>query len=91
MTQHKKVDMQRINYKSDFDFILRLRDCKGDAVGFPGYDWEARLWTPQNKANAYTASCRGGVCENCYNDNGEIHIVCDGQELHSIINNLTQT
>lgn len=73
--------MQRINYKSDFDFILRLRDCKGDAVGFPGYDWEARLWTPQNKANAYTASCRGGVCENCYNDNGEIHIVCDGHRL----------
>ncbi len=73
--------MQRINYKSDFDFILKLRDCKGDAVGFPGYDWEARLWTPQNKANAYTASCRGGVCENCYNDNGEIHIVCDGHRL----------
>lgn len=73
--------MQRINYKSDFDFILRLRDCKGDAVGFPGYDWEARLWTPQNKANAYTASCKGGVCENCYNDNGEIHIVCDGHRL----------
>lgn len=81
MTQHKKEDMQRINYKSDFDFILKLRDCKGDAVGFPGYDWEARLWTPQNKANAYTASCRGGVCENCYNDNGEIHIVCDGHRL----------
>lgn len=73
--------MQRINYKSDFGFILRLRDCKGDAVGFPGYDWEARLWTPQNKANAYTASCKGGVCENCYNDNGEIHIVCDGHRL----------
>ena len=73
--------MQRINYKSDFDFILRLRDCKGDAVGFPGYDWEVRLWTPQNKANAYTAACRGGVCENCYNDNGEIHIVCDGHRL----------
>lgn len=73
--------MQRINYKSDFDFILRLRDCKGDAVGFPGYDWEVRLWTPQNKANAYTASCRGGVCENCYNDDGEIHIVCDGHRL----------
>ena len=89
MTQHKKEDMQRINYKSDFDFILRLRDCKGDAVGFPGYDWEVRLWTPQNKANAYTAACRGGVCENCYNDNGEIHIVCDGHRLGQLCAELT--
>lgn len=72
--------MRRINYKSDFDFILRLEDCNGDAVGFPACDWTARLYTV-SKANAYVASCIGGVCANCFNDNGEIHVVVDGHRL----------
>lgn len=71
---------RRINYKSDFDFIMRLTDCNGNAVGFPACDWTARLYTT-SKANAYVVSCVGGVCANCYDDNGEIHVVVDGHRL----------
>ena len=72
--------MKRINYKSDFNFILRLLDCRGDEVGFPDYDWVARFWTGV-KANAYEVSCIGGVCKNCYNDDGTIHVVFDNHHL----------
>lgn len=72
--------MDKINYRSDFDFILRLVDCEGREVGFPGYDWTARIYTGI-EANAFVASCVGGVCTGCYNDNGRIHVVCDGHRL----------
>lgn len=72
--------MKRINYKSDFDFILRLADCQGNPVGWPDYDWTARIWTGL-KANAYIASCIGGQTLNCYNDGGLIHIVVDSHRL----------
>lgn len=72
--------MKKINYKSDFDFILHLADCQGNPVGWPDYDWTARIWTGQ-KANAYIASCIGGQTLNCYNDGGLIHIVADSHRL----------
>ena len=72
--------MKKINYKSDFDFILRLHDCNGQDVGFPDYDWKAKFWTTI-KANAVTASCTGGKCVNCYDDNGQIHVVCNSHNL----------
>lgn len=73
---------QKINYQSDFDFILRLVDCRGEEMGIPDYDWEARLYTT-SKSDAFVASCTGGEYVNCYNDNGQIHIVCDGHHLSS--------
>lgn len=72
--------MKQINYKSDFDFILRLRDCRGEEIGWPGYDWTATLRTT-TRANSFTASCIGGVCTNCYEDNGQIHIVCNSPRM----------
>lgn len=72
--------MKRINHKSDFDAILHMRDCRGNMVGFPAFDWTARFWT-SSKANAYTASCLGGVCTNCFNDGGRIHVVFAGHRL----------
>lgn len=73
------------NYKSDFDIILRLRTCVGSGdeireLGWPDYDWTARFYT-SNKANAYTASCIGGVCTNCFEDKGHIHVVFDSHRL----------
>lgn len=80
-TQKEKT-MKRINYKSDFDFTLRLKDCEGNVVPFPDYDWMARFYTDDNKANAYVASCIGGECRNCFNDGGgQIHVVCDAHRL----------
>jgi len=72
--------MRKVNYKSDFDFILRLHDCKGEVTGWPEYDWVARIWTA-SRMSAYEASCIGGVCRNCRNDNGQIRIYCDDHGL----------
>ena len=73
--------MRKVNYRSDFDFILRLSDCRGDDIGFPDYDWEARFYTRGNRANAYVASCKGGECVNCFNDGGRVHVVVNSPRL----------
>lgn len=72
--------MRKINYKSDFDFLLKLKDCHGNPLGFPTWDWQAKFYTT-SKVNAYEASCIGGECINCYNDKDEVHIVCDNHRL----------
>jgi len=82
--------MKQINYKSDFDFILRLKDGRGNAIGWPDYDWEARFWTT-SKVNEFVVSCKGGVCVNCYNDNGEIHVVADNHKLSAGVLNVEFT
>ena len=79
------------NYQDDFDFLLKLysavvdkdgNEVKGSRrkLGWPDYDWSATMWT-NSKANAYTASCIDGKCVNCYNDNGEIHIVVNDHHM----------
>lgn len=80
--------MRKINYKSDFDFILPFPVCQATDdgtcerkdLGWPDFDWEARLWS-SSKANAYVASRKGDVLTNCFNDNGRIHIVCSNHRL----------
>lgn len=72
--------MRKINYKSDFDFILRLRDCRGEEIGWPQFDWTATFWTA-SRANSFTAGCTGGEARNCYNDGGQIHVVANGHGL----------
>lgn len=73
--------MKKINYKSDFDFTLRLKDCEGKEIPFPDCDWDAVFWT-SSKANAYTASCKGGQCVNCFKEeNGGMHFVFDNHRL----------
>ena len=72
--------MAKINYKSDFDFILTRRDAQGQDIGFPDFDWEARFWT-FSPMHAVTASCRGGKCEGCFNDGGKIHVVVNAPVL----------
>lgn len=72
--------MAKINYKSDFDFILTLRNAQGKDIGFPDFDWEARFWT-FSPICAMTASYHGGECVNCFNDNGKIHVVINAPTL----------
>lgn len=75
--------MKRINYKSDFDFILHLKDCKDPekAVPFPDCGFDVRFWA-SNKANAYTASYKDGVYTNCFRtDDGGMHFVFDNHRL----------
>lgn len=74
--------MTKVNYQSDFDFILTLKDCRGNDIGFPEYDWVAKFYTI-NKEKPYIASYIDGECTNCYNDNGKIHIVLNEHGLMS--------
>lgn len=75
----------RKNYKSDFDAILHLISCVGDTnkeIGWPDYDWVARFYTT-SQDNVYIASNIGGVLTNCFNDNGNIHVVFNNHGLGS--------
>lgn len=67
-------------YKSDFDFILRLKDSEGQQVSFPECDWEIRFYT-DSKTYWYTASCRGGVYVNCRREGDAIRFIFNDHRL----------
>lgn len=70
-------------YKSDFDFILRLKDCKNKdiAVPFPECDWEIRFYT-EAKNYFYIASFRKGIYTNCFpTEDGGIHFIFHNHRL----------
>lgn len=73
--------MRAINYKSDYDFIPKLKDRNGKEVRFPDCDWEAVLWV-SNKANNYKVSRKGEQYTNCFvEENGDVHFVVNGHHL----------
>lgn len=74
------ITLQSVNHRSDFDLLLRLYARDGNEIGFPECDWKAEFST-WSLANAFIASCYGGVCTNCYNDGGVIHVVFNGHKL----------
>lgn len=78
--------MTKINYKSDFDFIATLNgyDDNGNVIdlGFPQYDWKLKIKS-SGCGRTFIASYIDGVAKNCYNDDGKVHIVCDGHGLEA--------
>lgn len=75
--------MRKINYKSDFDAVLRLRDCKDPDkfVPWPDCDFEVVFWT-SGKARCHTASRNGGTYTNCFaTEDGGIHFVFDNHRM----------
>lgn len=74
--------IRKENYLSDFDFIYRMFDASGEPIGFPpdGVDWNVCFYTPHSN-RVFIASCIGGVCTNCFNDNGQIHVVAKNHGL----------
>lgn len=80
--------MSKLNHKSDFDFIMKLSTCvKGNdgtcqktTIGWPNFNWQARLWTA-NRANSYIVGRNDDTLINCFNDKGEIHVVCKNHHL----------
>lgn len=72
--------MRRINYKSDFDFILKLKDGEGNDIGIPQYNWTAKFYTT-TMLNAYVASNVDGTLTNCFDDEGQLHIVVNNHRL----------
>ena len=74
------METTKINYKSDFDIILHIKDHEGIDKGFPSFDWIAKFYTT-SKATAYTAAFINGKYINCFNDDGQIHIVFNDQKM----------
>lgn len=73
--------MKKINYKSDFDAVLKLRDGRGKEIPFPDCDWEAIFWT-FSKSRVFRASCIGGECVNCIRENdGRFRVVFNGHGI----------
>lgn len=70
----------KINYKSDFDFTLDLKDCNGNDILYPQFDFIGKIYT-QTKENSYVFSIKDGVKTNCFIDNGKIHVVCKNHQL----------
>lgn len=73
--------MKKINYKSDFDAVLKLKDARGNEIPFPDCDWEAIFWT-FSKSRVFRASCIGGECVNCIRENdGRFRVVFNGHGI----------
>ena len=73
--------MRKVNYKSDFDFIMRFKDASGNEVPFPECDWDVIFWT-SSKPNAYRVSCIGGKFVNCFREaDGSIHFVFNNHRM----------
>lgn len=72
--------MKEVNYKSDFPALLTFRDGKGNDIGVPPYDWEARFWTA-SKAIDYRASSVGDVLTNCRVEDGRVIVVFNSHGL----------
>lgn len=87
----------RINYRSDFDFFIRLFDCDGKPVGMPrdieldmqlitGWldELDAEEWCPKLAGfsqGAYTAKYRKDVTENCMVEGGKLRVIVDNHNL----------
>lgn len=90
LTATTESTKKRINYKSDFDFLLHLYEplkageCTCSEMSFPDYDFQVVLTIGASagfSSRKYIASSIGGKLTNCYNDNGVIHIICDNHGL----------
>lgn len=79
--------INKVNYKSDFDFTANFKAFGSGGVveiGFANYDWEIMLTTDCNHfaSGGYVVSYKGGVCTNCFNDGGKVHIVMNDHKLN---------
>lgn len=72
--------MFKINYKSDFTFILVIRDCEGNDIGFPPIDFDAQIWT-NSKINAYYFGRRNGELINCKNEDDKIRVIVNDHQM----------
>jgi hypothetical protein len=75
--------MRKVNYKSDFDFIIKLKDPRDNTktVPFPECDFDSILWT-SNKSTAYRFSCQNGKYVNCFLEtDGGLHVVVNNHRL----------
>ena len=73
--------MKYVNYKSDFDFILKLKDARGYDVPFPECDWDADIWTT-DRSQAINISRKGNIYNNCSpHPDGGIHVIINSPNM----------
>ena len=73
--------MKYVNYKSDFDFILKLKDARGYDVPFPECDWDADIWTT-DRSQAINISRKGNVYNHCSpHPDGGIHVIINSPNM----------
>lgn len=76
-----ETGVARINFREDFDFLVRILDAEGRDIGVPDFDFRLLVYTT-SPANAYVASRQNGVYRNCHVDeDGVLHVVCDSHGL----------
>lgn len=73
--------MRKINYKSDFDVIVRMRDLSGTWNFWPDCDWTMRFYTGDDRINQFVASRVGDTYTNCFLDNKQVHVVFNRHRL----------
>lgn len=75
------TDCNHIHYKSDFDFVLSLKDCTGAPLLWPRCDFRAEFFTSV-RGRFFVVSCIGGEATNCRRDeDGRIHVYADNHGL----------
>lgn len=73
--------VRTVNFQSDFDFVLTMKDCEGKVVPFPSCDWTAKFYT-SSRVNAYLCSRKAGEYVNCFEEeDGKIHFVFNNHHL----------
>lgn len=72
--------MNRINYQSDFSFILDIIRPDGSSFGIPPFNFTIRLFTA-SAGNYYEIRQVDGFLINAVNDAGHLRLVLDAHRL----------
>lgn len=75
-----RKEVVKINYKSDFDFKVILKDHEGEVIGFPDVDFRGRVYT-ESAYKGYEFGRQGGRCRNCMVEDGQLRVICDNHGL----------
>lgn len=70
--------MSKVNYKEDFEFVLR--DENGEFIEFPEHDFVIEMWTWGSTCK-YKASFIKGKYTNLINDNGQIRVIVNSHHF----------
>ncbi|MDE7402020.1 MAG: hypothetical protein K2M87_01260 [Muribaculaceae bacterium] len=72
---------QKIHYKSDFDFLLRLHDANGRIVPPDQCAWRIKLWTACKQIFAEAGRTEDGQYFHCIPDGDKVRVIMDSHRL----------
>lgn len=68
-----------IDYRSDFSFLLEIKDKEGNVLPLRDLDFEGHAYTALKPGFAF--ACKEGVCRNCTMRGDKVLIICDRHGL----------